>query len=76
MRIHFMRHIRISVGILAVPEGFLQETQELFSFKTLCRLASYKKLSKNVIFFVVYVKKSSTFAPALKETLKNVEKES
>ena len=29
-----------------------------------------------MIFFVVYVKKSSTFAPALKETLKNVVKES
>jgi hypothetical protein len=36
---------------------------------------SYKKLSEIVIFFVAYVKNSSTFAPALKETLKNVVKE-
>jgi len=28
------------------------------------------------VFFVVYVENSSTFAPALRETLKNVEKES
>jgi hypothetical protein len=40
-----------------------------------CYLGSCEDFFNIVIFFVAQVKNSSTFAPALRETLKNVVKE-